>query len=439
MTSTALHYRIMARSAVAMAPWAERLVPAWRNGHRARSEAADRIVRWASSRDRSGPVIWFHAASAGESLQAGAVREVLRRRHPAWHFLSTWTSSSAARLATPHPREYADHLPYDLPAVAGRVLDILRPEALIFTAADLWMEHALQAARRGIPVALIAAAVRPGSSRLRWPGRSLLTPGYRSLSLAAAVDEEDIPRLEHLGVPREVITLAGDPRHDSVLTRIAGVRASLPPVAQPRDPLLLVAGSTWDQDHRLVLGAFALVRRVVPDARLLLVPHEPSDRMFGQIRDQARSLQLPVPERTRDRSRLSPDRGRESPPGELLVWDQVGMLAQLYRHGSLAWVGGGFRSAGLHSVLEPAGWGVPVLFGSRGDICRDARRLIDAGGGYALTDPGTGPQVLAAWWTRFLTDDTARAAAGAAAERVVRENGGAAERTATLLEGLVRD
>lgn len=439
MTSTTLPYRILARSAVAMAPWAARLVPGWRNGHRSRVEAADRIVRWASLRDRGGPVIWFHAASAGESLQAGAVRELLERRHPAWQFMVTWTSPSASRVDAPGPRTYGDYLPYDLPRTAGRTLDAVRPDLLVFTAADLWMEHALQAARREIPVALIAGAVRPGSSRLHWPGRTLLTPGYRSLSLAVAVDEEDIPRLEYLGVPGDVIRVAGDPRYDSVLTRIAGIRAALPPLAPPWDTRLLVAGSTWDQDHRLVLGAFALVRRVVPEARLLLVPHEPSERVFGQIGNHARSLQLPVPERTREMSRLAPNQGHESLSGELFVWDQVGMLAQLYRHGSLAWVGGGFRRAGLHSVLEPAGWGVPVSFGLRGAVPRDARRLIDAGGGFALGDPGTGPEVLAAWWIRFLKDEGARATAGAAAGRVVEENGGAAERTATLLERMVRD
>ncbi len=136
---------------------------------------------------------------------------------------------------------------------------------------------------------------------------------------------------------------------------------------------------------------------------------------------------------------LIPDGDSKSRPEALLVWNTVGMLAQLYRHGSLAWVGGGFRRAGLHSVLEPAGWGLPVLFGSRGDLSRDARRLVDAGGGFAVTDPGTAPEVLAAWWIRFLKDEGARAAAGTAARRVVEENGGAAERTATLLEHLVRD
>lgn len=438
MPSTRLPYRLLARLAVAVAPGAGRLVPAWGDGHRTRLDAVERIVRWASTRDRSRPLIWFHAASAGENLQADAVREILGRRHPMWQFLATWTSPSAFRMTT-SPREHADYLPYDLPAAAERVLDALQPDLLVFTAADLWPEHAVQAARRDIPVALIAGAVRPGSSRLRGPGRFLLAPGYRSLSLAAAVDEEDIPRLERLGVPPGVIVVAGDPRHDSVLTRIRKVLATSPSPPIPRDTRLLVAGSTWDRDHRVLLGAFALVRRVVPEARLLLVPHEPTDRLLGRIRDRARSLPLPVPVHTSDLGALAPGGTGAERPRTLLVWNTVGRLAQLYRQGSLAWVGGGFRRAGLHSVLEPAGWGLPVVFGSRGNLSRDAGHLIDAGAGFALRDPGKAPEVLAAWWIRFLRDDAAREAAGAAAQRVVREKAGAAERTATLLENMVRE
>lgn len=439
MTSTTLPYRILARSTVAVAPWAARLVPAWRTGHRARIEAADRIARWGATRDPGEPLVWFHAASAGESLQARAVRELLEHRHPGWQFMVTWTSPSASRGDAPHPRTHGDYLPYDLPRTAGRTLEAVRPDLLVFTAADLWPEHAVQAARRGIPVALIAGAVRPGSGRLRWPGRSLLAPGYRCLSLAAAVDEEDIPRLERLGVPRGVIAVAGDPRHDSVLNGVARARTVTPFPPNPRDPMLLVAGSTWGSDHNVVLGAFARVRRTFPEARLLLVPHTPTDPVFERIRDHARALHLPAPEFTRDMAHLLMAGADESRPGSLLVWDQIGMLAQLYRYGCVAWVGGGFRRAGLHSVLEPAGWGLPVLFGLRGAVPRDAHRLIDAGGGFALTDPGTGPEVLAAWWIRFLKDEGARAAAGTAARRVVEENGGAAERTATLLERMVRD
>jgi len=116
-----------------------------------------------------------------------------------------------------------------------------------------------------------------------------------------------------------------------------------------------------------------------------------------------------------------------------VVADVMGLLAELYTAASVAYVGGGFHGKGLHSVIEPAAAGVPVLFGPRWRGSRDARLLLDAGGAVAVRDSAE----LAGTLARWLGDETARASAVRAARAVVERGQGAADRSVQLVIDLV--
>jgi 3-deoxy-D-manno-octulosonic-acid transferase len=113
--------------------------------------------------------------------------------------------------------------------------------------------------------------------------------------------------------------------------------------------------------------------------------------------------------------------------------DRLGVLAEVYAVAALAYVGGGFRGQGLHSVIEPAALGVPVVFGPRWQASRDARLLLDAGGAVTTPDRAALERAARDW----LANDTARATAGAAARAVVERGLGAAERSVGLLLDLL--
>src|SRR5438093_8848123 len=108
-------------------------------------------------------------------------------------------------------------------------------------------------------------------------------------------------------------------------------------------------------------------------------------------------------------------------PVPFLVVDRVGVLAALYGSGTMAYVGGGFGRAGLHSVLEPAAWGIPVAFGPRWHQSRDAELLIKAGAGVAVSDY----RDLTRVWDGWLQDETRRAGEGRRARLVVDSGLGA--------------
>jgi 3-deoxy-D-manno-octulosonic-acid transferase len=379
-----------------------------------------------SQRDVSRPLVWVHAPSVGEGLQAAVVLRELRRRHPEWQVAYTHFSPSAEAFASSQGADFTDYLPWDTSEAARRALRALRPSVLAYSKVDVWPTLACAANDAGVPVALIAATVSTISSRLRWPARGFLRPGYAALHAAGAVSPADGNRLAALGTPADRIEVLGDPRFDSVLSVIDAVAPDDPALRFRTGAPVLVAGSTWPADETLLLRALAEVRRVHPEARLILAPHEPTPRRLVGIRAGARRWALPEPS-TLDEA---------GPGAPLVIVDRLGVLARLYGSGALAYVGGGFGTAGLHSVLEPAGWAVPVAFGPHWQNSREAGLLLEAGAAEVLDLPDPARQ-LAAWWSRMLAERGDREQAGRAAATVIDAGRGAAVRQADMVEALM--
>ena len=388
---------------------------------------------WGSThRDRSRPLVWFHAPSVGEGLQAKPVIERLRAERPDWQIAYTFFSPSAASFARQLPVDYADYLPFDRPGDVVHALEALAPTALVYGKLDVWPELTLAARRRGVRTGLVAATVAPQSSRLSWPVRGWAAPAYAALECVGAIATEDAERLEQLGARPAAISVTGDTRYDSVTERAAHLdrtRAPFAALALGSLTFTIVAGSTWPSDEAVLLPAFADVLRHDPVApiRLVLVPHEPTASHLDRLDAAAQAAALPRPVRTSS--------GAELAAARVVVVDQVGVLADLYALAQAAYVGGGFHGAGLHSVLEPAVWGVPISVGPRWGASRDAGLLIGRGG--ALPLPHEGREALARQWQAWRTDATARDRAGRAAAAVVSEGTGAALRTTALVRRLV--
>jgi 3-deoxy-D-manno-octulosonic-acid transferase len=231
-----------------------------------------------------------------------------------------------------------------------------------------------------------------------------------------------------LGVGAARIRVLGDPRFDSVLRRISAVAPDDPLLRLGRGAPTMVAGSTWPADEAVLLEAFARLRAYRPDARLMLVPHEPSAAHLARAEETARRAGLPRP------VRLS----AATEPAPLLLVDRVGVLAALYGAGTMAYVGGGFGAAGLHSVLEPAAWAVPVTFGPRWDQSRDAVLLLEAGGAEALAGVrAAAAEALYRIWRSWIEDDARRADQGERGKALVESGEGASRRAAEMLADVI--
>ena len=391
---------------------------------RDRRDARARLVDWGRAhRDPTRPLLWVHAPSVGEGLMAEPVLRALRTAHPSWQIVYTYFSPSAARFATRLPVDFAGPLPFDSARAADALLEALRPTALVVSKLDLWPRLTERAHARGVRLGMISATLSEGSGRSGALAAALLREAYAALDTVGAVDPTDADRLVALGVHRERITVTGDTRYDQCAARTAATErtsALLAPLVSDRPTV--VAGSTWPSDETVLEAAWPTLRAEVPRARLILAPHEPMEGHLAPLERWAAEAGVRC-------ARLA----NASADDDVVLVDRVGVLHELYALADAAYVGGGFHAAGLHSVIEPASFGVPVLFGPQHRRSRDAGRLLAARAAEAVTDAASLSRALRI----LLTEPDTRGGAGAAAQGVVTSGLGAAERSVALVEGLI--
>ena len=404
-----------------------RVVPAGKSkfnrGLNGRRGLVGRYEQWgATSRDDVRPLVWFHAPSVGEGLQALPVIELVRARRPDVQIAYTFYSPSAEQFARSVPADFADYLPFDTFDHANAVVAALRPSALVFSKLDIWPALTERATAAGVPVGVISATLPESSGRRGLLARAVLGDAYRSLDRVGAIDETDAERLREQGVRADRISVTGDTRFDQVWARAQHGVVPLVQWLRSARPTL-VAGSTWPSDEEHLLTAWVTVRDKIPDARIIIAPHETSSGHLRSIVSWARSQALRA-------ERIDATNAREA---DVILVDRYGLLGDLYALADVAYVGGGFRSAGLHSILEPAAFGAPVVFGPRHEKSREATKLVQAGGGAAITGVADLTIRLGYW----LGSVPARDAAGSSARAMVRDGLGAAERSFQLVTALL--
>jgi 3-deoxy-D-manno-octulosonic-acid transferase len=391
---------------------------------RARRGIAARFRAFTAQRDPARPLVWFHAPSVGESLQALPVLERVRASAASPQAAVTWFSPSAEAFALRFDADFRDYLPFDTVRGARAALDALRPTALVFSKLDVWPVLTREAAARGVRVGLISGTVREGSGRLSAVARAVLRDAYARLDLVGAIGDADAERLQSLGVPARAIRVTGDTRYDQAwehAQRLDRSRSAFAALASTRPTL--VAGSTWPPDEAVLTTAWDALRAAVPDARLMIAPHEPTATHLEPLRAWAAQRGL----------RTAALGGAGIAEADVILVDTVGVLGDLYAFGDVAFVGGGFHAPGLHSVLEPAAHGRAVLFGPGGAVNPDASGLEAAQGAGMVRDAAGLSSLLRRW----LGNARECRAAGDAAAGVVRSGVGAADRAAGLVGELL--
>lgn len=293
--------------------------------------------------------IWIHAAS-GEIEYAKPVIRSLRSQFPEIPILVTYFSPSAIKLLQGTPDiDFCLPLPFDSRKLMSHFIDRVQPLAVLFARTDVWPELAFQLKTRQIPTLLFSATLAEDSGRARGPGKYLSRFAFNQLSEISCVTNEDARIFSELGVRTE-LKIWGDSRFDQVIYRLEHPKPHNSEFLKDKN-ILLICGSTWPEDETVLLQSLA---KVLEDNELAIVaPHEVSEHRIQAIETTLTKLNFAVCRY----SQLS-----KSSHWQILILDQVGILAEVYQYGRIAFVGGSFKNK-VHSVMEPLAAGLPVLVG----------------------------------------------------------------------------
>ena len=365
------------------------------------------------------PVIWFHSSSVGEFEQAKPIIADLRRRAK---IVITFFSPSGYNVAANYPlADLVCYLPFDTARNARRMMRLINPALLVFMKFDIWPNYVWAAARADVPVILADARLREKSKRL-WPvARSFLKSVHKHI-IHCAISDSDAQRLKRICPKNADIRVTGDTRFDQVITRGASAGKKLEGLLPQFDVPVIIAGSTYIEDERVVADAYQKLTERWGRAQLILVPHEPEPERLEEIR-------VLMSERNIPHVLLSGIEKGAILNGEVVVVDRVGVLAELYMLGDITFMGGSFHEV-VHNVMEPAIMGNPVLFGPIIDNSLEAAMLLERGGAIMVRDG----EELASELVKLLSDDALREGVGQSAKAMIEENAGATEKIVACID-----
>jgi 3-deoxy-D-manno-octulosonic-acid transferase len=338
--------------------------------------------------------------------------------------VSSTTDTGLAEAAAKFP--VVIPYPFDFSWACGAALDAVQPEVVVLAESEMWPNFLAAATARRIPVVVINARMSPRSfarlTRVRSLANRLL---FRHVTAFAVQSADYAERLRQLGVSAKKLTVSGSVKYDGAtgdrdtpkgreLRRLLGVTS---------DHLILVAGSTHAPEEEIVLGVFARLRSRYSQLHLVIVPRHP-DR-FAEVVELTQRSGLPFVRRSHITEPLA-----ELPP--VILLDTVGELGAAWGLADLGYTGGSLDGKrGGQSMIEPAGYGVPTVFGPHVWNFRDAaQRLVEAGGAVMVQDAAE----LEAELAGLIENTDRRRAMGDAAQALVREQQGATARTLDVID-----
>lgn len=329
---------------------------------------------------KNGTRYWFHCASLGEFEQARPLMEALKSKANDCSIVITFFSPSGYTRCFDY--ELADavlYLPVDTPGNARKLLNYLQADAAVFVKYELWYFHLKTLLDRRIPVYLLSAVFRKNHLIFRPWGNFIcrLLPRFTGIFLQ---DKASFKLLEEQGLHN--IQLSGDTRFDRVKQNALRVKENHKISAFKGTAPLLVLGSSWPEEEAVLL---AFLNAGPFDFQVMIAPHDIGEK---HIRDLMQQFAPWNPVHYTGSDSLMGSR--------ILILDTIGHLASAYCYADLAYIGGGY-GRGLHNILEPLSFGVPVLFGPEYQKHPEAGMALENGVAASVQTPDELSRLAKLW------------------------------------------
>ncbi|HNX21705.1 MAG TPA: glycosyltransferase N-terminal domain-containing protein [Bacteroidales bacterium] len=314
-------------------------------------------------------IVWFHCASLGEFEQGKPFIEKVKNEHPQTKILVTFFSPSGYTIRKNDPiADFVFYLPIDTISNAKKFIKIVNPRFAVFVKYEYWYNYIQQLDQKNIPFFYISAIFRKEQYLFKWYG-SWFVRQLKKCTRFFVQDDQSISLMQQLKI--ENVTKTGDTRFDRVY-KIASQSYDLPYVVQFKNrSKLLVAGSTWEPDDKILKSFLDQNKRTF---KLIIAPHEIHASRIQYLKDLFFDYSIIC---------FSEMEQEHMADYQVFIIDTIGILSKIYKYSDYSYIGGAF-GAGLHNILEAAVFGVPLFFGPKYQKFKEARDLVQLEGAFSI-------------------------------------------------------
>lgn len=329
--------------------------------------------------------IWFHCASLGEFEQARPIIEHIHKKYKEYAIIVTFFSPSGYEIRKDYPLAAGVfYLPLDSPTNASRFISILKPSMVFFVKYEIWYFYLKALSKLHIPTFLLSANFRADHIYFKWYGLFFRKMLFQ-FNHVFTQNEASAELLKAHNI--NGVTVTNDTRFDRVFQHKQNV-LSLPIIDTfKQNKKLLIAGSSYGEEEKIIESTL----NKLPDWKVIIAPHHIQQTRIDEITKTFSNFSV------KRYSEASID-SADFKDAQVLIIDNIGLLSSIYQYGDVAFVGGGYGKSGLHNMLEPAAFGLPILIGPKNHAkFPEAMQMKELGICFTVTNSADSLTLLQQW------------------------------------------
>lgn len=310
--------------------------------------------------------IWFHAASLGEYEQGLPVMEAIKEKFPNHKLVLTFFSPSGYEVRKNNTVAHVTvYLPLDTKTNAQKFLNLVHPEMAFFIKYEYWPNYLNELKKQNIPTYLISGIFRKNQAFFKWYG------GFYQKALTAfshffVQNQPSKELIQSIGFKN--VTVSGDTRFDRVVAILnRDNRLEFIDSFTSFGTTTVVIGSSWQKDEDLLVK---YINHSPENVKFIIAPH-------NILQSNIVNLQSSIKKKT---ILFSEKENQNLSEFQVFIIDTIGILTKIYSYADIAYVGGGFGNPGVHNILEPATFGVPIVIGPNYSHFAEATALVNLSG-----------------------------------------------------------
>jgi len=368
-----------------------------------RQAVFEKLAQHITAEDKT---IWFHCASLGEFEQGVPIMETVKKEFPTHKIVVSFFSPSGYEVKKNAPiADVVVYLPLDTLPNAKKFIDAVHPSLVLFVKYEFWPNYLFELKNRNIPTLLVSGLFRK---------EQLFFKGYGTFMRKALktfdhifVQDKISEKLLH-GINITNVTVSGDTRFDRVSHQIEQDNSLSFISAFKGNSLCMVCGSTWPEDEAVLLK---YINETPENVKFIIAPHTIDNSKIEQFRKKLQPSSVLYSEKE----------GKNLTEYSVFIIDTIGLLTKIYSYADIAYVGGAMGKTGLHNILEPATFGIPIVIGNNFKNFPEAKRLQQLAGLYAVNSQEECAEIL----NKLVTNTSFREKTGMIGGHFVNSNTGA--------------